>query len=90
MNKMSVLKVISKAGCEDILLKLHNEGDMNFAKLAELTKHRATTSRSLKELQGAGLIERKVMNDELRTVIYNLTEKGKSVSNILVELRRLE
>ena len=87
---MSLLKVISKAGCEDILLKLHEKGELNFAKLAELTKHRATTSRSLKELQGAGLIERKVMDDELRTVIYNLTEKGKSVCKILIELGRLE
>lgn len=87
---MSLLKVISKAGCEDILLKLHKEGEINFAKLAELTKHRATTSRSLKELQGAGLIDRKVMNDELRTVIYSLTEKGKAVCNILMGLRKLE
>ena len=87
---MNLLKVISKAGCEDILLKLNKEGETNFAKLAELTKHRATTSRSLKELQGAGLINRKVMNDELRTVIYSLTEKGKAVGEILQHLTQLE
>jgi DNA-binding HxlR family transcriptional regulator len=87
---MNLLKVISKTGCEEILLKLYKEGESNFGKLAELTKHRATTTRSLKELQKAKLVDRKVMQDELRTVVYSLTEKGKSVGEILQQLKKLE
>ncbi|MHC1636148.1 MAG: winged helix-turn-helix transcriptional regulator [Candidatus Methanospirareceae archaeon] len=85
---MGLLKTLAKAGCEDILLMLLEKEELNFGKIANLTKHRPTATRALKELTRAGLLERKVLED--RSVRYRLTEKGKAVSKIIKELREIE
>ncbi len=74
---MKLLRVLAKAGCDDILLSLSEKEKMNFGEIAKLTKHRATATRALKELTKTGLLERKVLED--RSVRYILTEKGKAI-----------
>lgn len=85
---MKLLKVIAKAGCDDVLLTLSENEELNFGAIAKLMKHRPSATRALKELTKAGLLERKVMDD--RSVRYRLTEKGKAVSKIVKELREIE
>ncbi len=87
---MSLLKLLSKKDCDKFLLALLENGKMNFGKLAKLTKYPATTTRILKELTAEGLITRKVMQDEKRSVIYSLTPKGKEVALLLMKLKELE
>ena len=45
-----------------------------------------TLSIRLKELEGFGIIERKVMQNRPLEVEYNLTEKGKALESILTEM----
>ena len=87
---MPLLKVISKKDSDRFLLALLENGEMNFGKLAEMTEYPANASRVLKELIKEGLITRRVMQDEKRSVIYSLTPKGKKVALLLVELKELE
>lgn len=83
-----LLKVLAKAGCDDILLSLSEKEEMNFGGIAKLMKHRPTATRALKELTNTGLLERKVFED--RSVRYKLTEKGKAVSKVIKEIREIE
>ena len=85
---MKLLKVIAKAGCDDILLSLSEKEELNFGAIAKLMKHRPTATRALKELTNAGLLERKVLED--RSVRYRLTEKGKAIPKVIKELREIE
>jgi DNA-binding transcriptional ArsR family regulator len=83
-----LLKVLAKAGCDDILLSLSEKEEMNFGDIAKLMKHRPTATRALKILTNARMLERKVLED--RSVRYRLTEKGKAVSKVIKELREVE
>jgi len=85
---MKLLKEIAKAGCDDVLLALSENEELNFGSIAKLMKHRPTATRALKELTKAGSLERKVLED--RTVKYKLTEKGKAVSKIVKKLKEIE
>jgi hypothetical protein len=42
---MKVLKAIAKAGCEDVLLTLSENEELNFGAIAKLMKHRPTATR---------------------------------------------
>lgn len=85
---MTLLKTLAKTGCEDTLLTLDENKELNFGAIANLMSHRATATRALKELTKTGLVEREVMQD--RSVKYRLTEKGKAVSKVLREFKEVE
>ena len=85
---MTLLKTQAKAGCEDIILTLNENKELNFGAIANLMPHRATATRVLKELTKTGLVEREVMQD--RSVKYRLTEKEKAFSKILKEFKEVE
>jgi DNA-binding HxlR family transcriptional regulator len=85
---MTLLKTLAKAGCEDVLLTLYEEEELNFGSIAKLMRHRPTAARALKELTKAGLLEREVLED--RSVRYRLTEKGKAVTKVLKQLKEVE
>jgi DNA-binding HxlR family transcriptional regulator len=85
---MRLLKVIAKTGCCDVLLKLSEHDELNFGDIAKLMEYRQTTTRVLKELRAAGLLERRVLED--RSVKYKLSEKGKAISKILKEIKETE
>ncbi len=84
---MTLLKTLAKAGCEDVLLTLYEEEELNFGSIAKLMRHRPTATRALKELTKAGLLEREVLED--RSVRYRLTEKGKAVTKLLKQLKEV-
>jgi DNA-binding HxlR family transcriptional regulator len=85
---MTLLKTLAKAGCEDVLLTLYEEEELNFGSIAKLMQHRPTAARALKELTKTGLLEREVLED--RSVRYRLTEKGKAVTKVLKQLKEVE
>ena len=85
---MTLLKTLAKAGCEDVLLTLYEEEELNFGSIAKLMRHRPTATRALKELTKAGLLEREVLDD--RTGRYRLTERGKAVTKLLKQLKEVE
>ena len=84
---MTLLKTLAKAGCEDVLLTLYEEEELNFGSIAKLMRHRPTAARALKELTKAGLLEREVLDD--RSVRYRLTEKGKAITELLKQLKEV-
>jgi DNA-binding HxlR family transcriptional regulator len=47
-----------------------------------------TLSRTLKYLQGMGIIERQVVGTEPFSVVYHLTEKGRDLNDVLSAYRR--
>ena len=53
---MTLLKTLAKAGCEDVLLTLYEEEELNFGSIAKLMRHRPTATRALKELTGKGSV----------------------------------
>ena len=85
---MTLLKTLAKAGCEDVLLTLYEEEELNFGSIAKLMRHRPTATRALKGLTKAGLLERKVLDD--RSVRYRLTDKGEAVTKLLKPLKEVE
>ena len=85
---MTLLKTLAKAGCEDVLLTLYEEEELNFGSIAKLMRHRPTATRALKGLTKTGLLEREVLDD--RSVRYRLTEKGKAVTKLLKQLKEVE
>lgn len=80
--------MIAKTGCGDVLLTLCEHDELNFSDIAKLMEYRQTTTRVLKELRDAGLLERRVLDD--RSVKYKLSEKGKAISEILKEIKEIE
>jgi DNA-binding HxlR family transcriptional regulator len=45
-------------------------------------------SQRLKELEGAGLVERRVIGDQPVRVEYHLTEKGRALSRVISDLEQ--
>ena len=54
-----------------------------------LAKHPAAISRDLKQLREEGLIERKVLDDEDRSVQDSLTDRGIQLVPILDDIRKI-
>ena len=82
----SILKILAMPGCKEIILELNSKGILNFGKLASLMNYRAKATRVVKELRNSGLVNRKILDDGLRTTQYSLTEKGKVVAEVLIRL----
>lgn len=83
-------KTISAAGCQEILVTLDEEGSRPFGELARQVEDKSTASRALKRLVDAGLIERHVLQDRLRSVEYELTARGREVAEIARRLKEIE
>ena len=62
---------------------------MRFADLEKIVGFATTTSRSLKLLEGDSLITRRVLNELHRPVAYSLTDRGKQLCELLIEIEKL-
>ena len=60
-----------------------------FSRITDLTGHSGIATIRLKELRKEGIVNRKVMQDEKRTVEYSLTKKGKKIAEALVVLENV-
>lgn len=86
----SILKILAMPGCKEIIMELNSKGTLNFGRLASIMDYRAKATRILKELKNKGIVERRILDDGLRTTQYSLTEKGKAVAEVLIRLDGLE
>jgi len=82
-----LIKVLGRKGAIEILKMLAAKKEMNFNKLADkLDDHDVTVSRALKALVKHNLVHRQELNNNLKTVLYSLTDSGRRVKNILEQL----
>jgi DNA-binding HxlR family transcriptional regulator len=86
----NLAKTIAAAGCQDILATLDKEGSRPFSDLAREVDDKSTANRALRRLVDAGLVERHVLQDRLRSVEYELTARGREVAEIARRLREIE
>lgn len=73
-----ILKALARAKSVEILIAL-KDGGLKFNQIVEITGNTTTAMRRTRELQTAGLIGRKVLQDKQRSVEYYLTKKGEKV-----------
>ena len=85
-----LLKVVAAAGCEEILVTLEKEGPRGFSHLAAQVDDKSTANRALRRLVDAGLVERRVLQDRLRSVEYKLTQRGQEVAEVAKRIRDIE
>ncbi|GEM_PF-543195 len=71
-----------------ILCMLYRDGPMRYSELQRSIGEVSSRilSKQLKELESDGMIERTVGNEKKLCVIYELTEKGRSILPILADL----
>jgi DNA-binding HxlR family transcriptional regulator len=69
-----------------VVLFLGEKTEARYAELDRLVSSRGTLSLTLKELQGEGLIERRVVVSRPIQTYYALSKKGKKVAHALKQL----
>jgi DNA-binding HxlR family transcriptional regulator len=72
-----------------IMLFIHERGEVRYRELADLIASRGTLSKSLKELEGESMIERKVRTSKPIQSYYSLTEKGRKIAEKIEEIRAI-
>jgi len=72
-----------------ILLYLNKNGEARHSELSELFKSRGTLRLILVQLEEEGLIQRRVVATKPIQSFYNLTDKGRLVSQELQQIQKL-
>ena len=91
---MVEIGAISKKSGNDILIIL-NDGPRRFNQLLKLVSpsekkiRTRTLADRLKELEEGGLIIREIVKSRPPTTVYQLTEKGKKTTDLLLKLIKL-
>lgn len=62
---------------------------MRYSELGEQVASRGTLSKSIRELEGEGLISRRIEETKPISSYYSLTEKGKEIARRLGEIADL-
>ena len=88
-KRLGAIEVLSLKGSAKILGALRKQESMNYSELAKIVGFETTATRALKALEEGKYLTREVQNKPYRPVAYSLTEKGKRLSEIVVELERL-
>jgi DNA-binding HxlR family transcriptional regulator len=86
---LGALEVLSLKGSAKILSVLRKQERMNYSELAKIVGFATTTTRALKALEEGKFVTREVLNKPYRPVAYSLTEKGRQLSEIALELEKL-
>ena len=83
-----LLDVISKKWALLVIAVLGNEGSMNFNELKRHLKDitSKTLSKTLKDLQDAGLVRREILETRPPQVKYSLTSEGRELRRLLIPL----
>ncbi len=89
ISRVNIFNVLALKGTSKILRNLL-KGDLTYSELSNAVGHSATTSRALKALLKLGVIERRVLNERYRPVLYSLTENGKKLAEIVNMLIDIE
>lgn len=71
-----------------ILLFLHEKGEVRYTDLTKLIASRGTLSLNIKDLEGEGLIYRRVVTTKPIQAHYSLTDKGKKIATQFDKLKK--
>lgn len=71
-----------------ILLFLHEEGEVRYADLTKLIASRGTLSLNIKELEGEGLIQRRIVTAKPIQAHYSLTDKGRKTATHFDKIKK--
>jgi len=75
------------APCTQIVLFLHDRGEVRYLKLVEFLPSRGTLSLNLKHLEEEELIQRRIVTTKPIQSLYSLTKKGMNIARKLAEIR---
>lgn len=87
MDFNSFLKVLSYKYCFEILEYLFYNKQVHFNEILKITKYGSNASRLLKKLESLKILNRNVINDAKRSVLYFLSEDGKIIVEIIIKLK---
>ena len=71
-----------------ILLFLHEKGEVRYTDLTKLIASRGTLSLNIKDLEGEGLIYRRVVTTKPIQAHYSLTDKGKKIATQFDKIKK--
>tara|TARA_Y100000310_G_C20683815_1_gene817689 strand:- start:1274 stop:1552 length:279 start_codon:yes stop_codon:yes gene_type:complete len=72
------------------ILSLLMDKSLKYTEIEKITKNPKTTNIRLNEMTTEGLIERNVLNEKYRPVVYQITEKGKSALKLIGKINQLK
>lgn len=88
-ESFAILYVLSLKGSPKILVALLRKGELTYSELSRVVGGPATTSRAIKALSEMGMINRKVLDERYRPVVYSLTEKGRVLAELVIRILEL-
>jgi len=71
-----------------IILFLHEKGEVRYTDLTKVIASRGTLSINVKELEGEGLIQRRVVTTKPIQAYYSLTDKGREIATHFGKIKR--
>lgn len=83
---MDVFELLGLRGTKKILDELTVKDSVRYSELVRAVGFSTTTTRALKAMEWMGLVEKKVLAEPYRPVIYSLTKKGKRLAEISKQL----
>ena len=86
---MDAFEVLTLKGTRKVLEALGDGGKVRYSDLVKVVGFSTTTTRALKAMESAKLVEREVLNEPYRPVAYRLTEKGRKLSLLAAEIEKL-
>ena len=86
---MDAFDVLALKGTRKVLELLKAKDQMRYSELVNVVGFSTTTSRALKAMEAAKLVEREVLDEPYRPVAYSLTEKGRKLSQLAAEIEKL-
>ena len=88
-ESFTILYVLTLKGSPKILVALLRRGELTYSELSKVVGGPATTSRAIKALSEVGMIDRRVLDERYRPVVYSLTEKGRVLAELVVKILEL-
>jgi len=87
---MDIFAVLSFKGTAKILAALRQKERMRYGELVVVVGLATTTTRTLKAMEEAKLVEKEAPSEPYKPVAYWLTEKGRRMSDLVASLQGLE
>lgn len=86
---LDAFEVLALKGTRKVLELLKAKDQMRYSELVNAIGFSTTTSRALKAMERAKLVDREVLDEPYRPVAYSLTEKGRKLSQLAAEIEKL-
>jgi DNA-binding HxlR family transcriptional regulator len=82
------ISVLLETPSVKILLFLHERGEVRYTDLTKLIASRGTLSLNIKELEGEGLVQRRILTTKPIQAHYALTEKGVEIASLFSKMEK--